>query len=203
MYVLFILLCAIHQRKYWHERQLHLLHQQPGTRILLLAGANGSSHNIHADWPRTLKWTRFYDYAVVFPHPTAVCVGFFFLGKNPQTRRSVRFCNNVDAHLTARLSSPSPERNTLRNASTILLVDLLFNDLTHFCVYCRVFWGVSRVAAGYYRSFLQLLVAAERLSAVRWAEADLGRRLAGCSTVTGTAASVNATPSSALPHTSN
>lgn len=61
MYVLFILLCASRQRKYWHERQLHLLHQQPGTRILLLAGANGSPHNIHADWPRTFKWTRFYD----------------------------------------------------------------------------------------------------------------------------------------------
>lgn len=35
----------------------------------------------------------------------------------------------------------------------------LYNALTHFCVYCRVFSVASRVVAGYCRSFLQPLVA--------------------------------------------
>lgn len=54
----------------------------------------------------------------------------------------------------------------------------LYNALTHFCVYCRVFSVASRVVAGYCRSFLQPLVAGGswRESAWLWscwAEASL------------------------------
>lgn len=62
--------------------------------------------------------------------------------------------------LTATLTSAEAhERNTLRNGFIILLMQLLYNGLTHFCVYCRVFSVASRVVGGYCRSFLQLLVA--------------------------------------------
>lgn len=135
-------------------------------------------------------------------HPTVVR-GFFSGKKTPDTPlgsflRQCRRPFNGYAVIT------KPRAKYVKKCFHNSPADLMINDLTHFCVYCRVFWGVLRVAAGYYRSSLRLLVAAERLVAVRWAVAILGRRLAGCqspwdgSTATSAAVSVNATPSAAL-----